>query len=451
MEIKVIQLPPSRRGVLLGAGFALAASITPGRAQPPDLEGLAEDAAIWGLPLVETGRYLALARARGFKLNQFYLNQTLATPSLKIPGPNIDTIYGFAWLDLSAGPQVLDVPDAGDRYYVLQLMDVYENTFAYVGRRETGTRAGSYVIAGPGWSGQIPVGANRIDSPTNVVFVLTRTLVRGDRDLQAAQNLQSSYTLAPLSNYPAGKTPGIVQPDALNILPKLDLGGPAVQFFSELNALVKRYPPRGREAVQFSRFADLGLGGNFPKYPPVPPAALQSALERALHRVKSANITENNNGWRVNYGISKFIADPVARAAVDQFGPGANITEEALYFSATHDKTGAPLSGAHSYSITFARGQLPPVHAFWSLILYGADFFLVDNPINRYAITDRTAGLVFSPDGSLRIVIQHQAPASQANWLPAPAGAFQLILRTYQPYASLLARTYQMPAIVRIG
>jgi hypothetical protein len=452
----MISHPVSRRGVLHGTGLLLAATITPGWAQDaqgggPDLQNLAEDAAIWGMPLVQTGRYLELARAKGIKWNQFYLNQTLATPSLHVPGPNIDTIYGFAWLDLASGPVVLDVPDVADRYYSIQLLDAYENTFAYVGRRETGTKAGTYVIAGPGWNGKPPSGAQRIDSPTSIVLALTRTLVRGSADLKAAQDLQAAYTLAPLANYPAGKTPGIVEADVLNILPKPDLRGTGEVFFAELNALVQRFPPQGEEAVIFARFAPLGLGGNFATQPPLPPAALQTALQRALQRVQAAKVTDDNDGWRVNYHITKFIADPVARANVDQFGPGAHIAAEAVYFATSHDAGGEPLTGSRRYTITFAKGQLPPAKAFWSLILYGADLFLVDNPINRYSINDRTEGLSFTPDGELRIRIQHGAPGNVANWLPAPAGAFQLILRTYQPDESVLSGTYKVPPVVRIG
>jgi hypothetical protein len=442
----------SRRIVLQGASLLLSAGPLPAWAQDEhDLQTLAEDAAIWGLPLVQTGHYLALARAKGIKWNQLYLNQALATPSLKVPGPNIDTIYGFAWLDLANGPIVLDVPDAADRYYSIQFIDTYENTFAYVGRRATGTKAGTYVLAAPGWNGSLPTGAKRIDSPTSVVLALTRTLVRGNADLKAAQDLQAAYTLAPLANYPAGKTPGIVETNALNVLPKPDLHLSGAAFFAELNALVRRFPPQGEEAASFARFAPLGLGGDFATHPPLPPAALQAALQRALQRVKAARVTDDNDGWRVNYHITNYIADPVARANVDQLGPGAHIAAEAIYFATSRDSEGEPLTGADRYTITFAKGQLPPARAFWSLILYGADFFLVDNPINRYSINDRTEGLSFSPDGALRIRIQRAAPDNVANWLPAPAGPFQLILRTYQPEEQVLSGAYKVPPVVRVG
>jgi hypothetical protein len=446
----------SRRDALRGASLLAAGMTAPTWAysqdnDEPDLEGLAEDAAIWGLPLVQTGRYLTLARAKGIQWNQLYLNQALATPALKIPGPNVDTIYGFGWLDLSNGPVVLDVPDAADRYYSFQFMDAYENSFAYVGRRVTGTKAGSYVIAGPGWDGSAPPSARRIDSPTNAVLILVRTLVRGASDLPAAQALQAAYTLSSLANYPAGKKTGIVEANVLNILPAPDLGGSASEFFDELDALIKLYPPRGKEAIAYRRFAALRLGKTFAQNKPLQPTALQAAFERALARVKSAKASEDNNGWRVNYHITNFIADPLIRAGVNQLGPGANVAEEALYFTASRDSDGQLLDGSQRYSITFPKGQLPPVAAFWSLILYGADFFLVDNPINRYDIDDRTEGLENDQAGALRIIIQHNLPANATNWLPAPAGRFRLVLRAYQPDEELLSRNYKLPFVVRIA
>ncbi len=449
-----------RRAVVGGACGLLAAFSVPAwtnsaRAAPDqpqaadgDLQRLAEDAAIWGLPLVQTGRYLALARAKNLRMNQFYLSQALATPTLLIPAPNVDTIYGLAWLDLSKGPLVLDVPDAGDRYYAIQFIDAYENTFAYVGTRATGGRAGRHVIAQSGWQGAgLPSPAHRIDAPTDAVLLLARTLVTRPADLAAAQRLQSAFTLAPLASYPAQRTAGIIESNALDILPALDLHGSGSLYFNELDALVRQFPPRGREEIAFARFALLGLGTSFSRQTPLPPADLQSALERALHRVRSANVAQDNDGWQVNYNITTFIADPLARASVNQLGPGSNIAEEALYFTAAHDAEGEQLDGSRRYSITFPKGALPPVRAFWSLILYNADFHLYDNPADRYAINDRTEGIEFGQDGSLRILIQHHMPANTANWLPAPRGTFRLILRTYQPEAALLSGQYRVPPI----
>jgi hypothetical protein len=105
--------------------------------------------------------------------------------------------------------------------------------------------------------------------------------------------------------------------------------------------------------------------------------------------------------------------------------------------------------------LRFGPGELPPVDAFWSLTMYDSrDCMLVDNPIDRYAIGDRTPALRRDADGGLTLRIQHAAPADEAaraNWLPAPAGAFYLCLRAYVPRAEMLDGRHALPPLVRIG
>ena len=110
------------------------------------------------------------------------------------------------------------------------------------------------------------------------------------------------------------------------------------------------------------------------------------------------------------------------------------------------DADGDPLDGRNRYALTF--DEEPPVNAFWSITMYDLpDFYLVANPIDRYSIGDRTAGLRRDSDGSLTIVIQHEEPADTSNWLPAPAAPFRPIMRLYQPRQAVLDGSYQMPPI----
>ena len=444
-----------RRSLLAASTTFLASLAVPcptwAASDDPATIALAENAAIWGIPLVRTGRYLALAQGKGLSLNRFYLNQTLATPTSKLAGANVDTIYGFAWLDLSNGPVVVELPDGGDRYYSIQFIDAYETILGYAGNSATSAGPGAYVIAGPGWRGSLPKGAHRIDSPTSVVLALTRTLVKNASDLPAAQQLQASYTIGPLSAYPAGGERGVAKADVVNALPTLKLAGNGAAFFAELDALVRRYPPLGQEAVAFRPLAPLGLGRGFAGHTKLSTAALQQAFDAALARVHAQHAGETNNGWHVNYHIRRFIADPVERASLNQVGPGAHIAEEALYFVAREDSSGAKLNGAHSYTITFPKGGLPPSKSFWGLILYGSDSFLVDNPEHRYSINDRSENLIYDADGALRIVIQHDQPKGKVNWLPSPAGGFSMVLRTYEPDASLLSGAYKVPPVQKVA
>jgi hypothetical protein len=440
----------STRRRFLATGISATALVAAGRAvgAQPD-SALAERAFIWGFPLVLTGRYRDLAVRQGAPFNRFTVTPTLATPSLKAPGPNVDTLYGYAWLDLGREPVVLQVPDTQDRYYSIQFVDAYANTFSYVGRRQTGTRAGTYVLTSPGWSGQLPQGAVAITSPTTLVLALTRTLVRGDSDLAAAQGIQAQYLLGPLSAYPHGLAAPVNQENALNILPALDLSNAGAAYFDELGSQLKAYPPSPADQPEVGQFTAAGIGaGLTPSHDHDHAPLLAQAARDGFARIRSAPVSTNVNGWRVDYKVTNFIKDPLLRAAVNQFGPGAHIAQEALYFSAAQGPGGQPLNGQTAYRLRFPAGQLPPVDAFWSLTLYGPDYFLVANPLARYAITDRTEGLRYGADGSLDILIQNKTPtAGSSNWLPAPPGSYKLLFRTYQPRPALYTGAYKLPAL----
>jgi len=418
-----------------------------------DVQGIAEDAYVWGYPLLLMKDYFELALRQKHEANRFLLSTRLSTADDRVAiGPNVDTLYGFAWLDLSSDPQILHVPDTAGRYYSIQLIDGYANVFTYVGRRVTGTQEGEYAIVAPGWDGTLPSGVKRIDAPTKHVLALTRTLVSGSADLPAAQAVQSQYTLRSLSDYSKDALPPLTTPtSALNIFPILNLADRGPAFFDDLGTELVATPPPADDRGTLDQFARAGIGPNRRPASGGDQRTLTSlgeGVSQGDQRIRKAAFLTQVNGWSVNYKITNFIKDPLLRASVNRLGPGGHVAQEALYFFAKAAPDGKPLRGTNTYRLRFPSGQLPPVDAFWSLIMYGSDFFLVKNPLNRYSIGDRTEGLVYGADGSLEIHIAHEAgEAGAANWLPAPQGAFQLILRTYQPRPALFNGEYQPPAV----
>jgi hypothetical protein len=141
------------------------------------------------------------------------------------------------------------------------------------------------------------------------------------------------------------------------------------------------------------------------------------------------------------------------RAMVAAFGLGANRQQDAVYPVAEVDADGQPLSGAESYVMHFNQGETPPVDGFWSLTMYDAQFFFAQNALNRHTLSPRDA-LKYNPDGSLDLYVQHQSPGmdKEANWLPAPAGKFILMLRMYWPREtspSILNGTWKLPPVKR--
>jgi hypothetical protein len=399
-----------------------------------------------------------------FPENQIVSIGALVDPAVRtVVFPNVDTTYTIGQLNLSTGPRVIDVPDTAGRYYVIQLLDAYSNTFAYVGRRTTGTRAGSYAVVPRGWTGQLPAGVGRIESPTNLIWVIGRTLVRGAADLPAATQVMGGYRVTDLSRWAGGgRQPPILLP-AFPLSPPL----PAprdLSFYDALGAALAENPPPAGDRCALRVFAAAGIGpGRAPSLEATGAArsALEAAPRAALAIVNRAYRAGNrasrarNNGWLVARGyIGRYGRNWLGRAVIALTALGANTPPETVYPVALTDSRGRPLDGRNRYSIRFERGELPPVGAFWSLTMYGDDLYLVDNPIGRYAIGDRTPGLRRDRDGSLTLHVQRRLPAkaaARANWLPAPEGRFRLGMRLYEPRRSVLTGDWLPPPVRRAG
>ena len=392
-------------------------------------------------------------------LNQFNVYPGLATPATTIDfTPNNDTVYGLAWLDLRQGPVLMTIPETPDRYWTVQATDWALNTLDYVGER-VGSKAGTYAYVPPGWKGELPEGVTRIDSTTTGVFLQARTVVQPEvaSDIAPVVAQLETYRLEPLHTaavYPRA--------DPASPVPNPKLNNPLWQtldFYSLLNRAwaFGGVREQDKEVAKLARPLGIGPGLTFD------PARLTEAQRRGLERAaqagfkrviaKSRENGELRNGWRYATNIGRYGDDRLVASAVGMVGYGGNAAEEAMYLPAFVDNTGDPLTGDRRYRIRFAADQMPPVDAFWSVTIYSVpDNQLKDNPINRYALGDRTPGLSKDADGSLTIYLQKDEPAGEAasNWLPTGEGPFWAILRMYEPAARALTGGYVPPPIERI-
>jgi len=414
---------------------------------------LAQEAFIWGLPLVLMERSFQVSARAGLPVNQLYITTELAIPEFRQIGPNVDTLNGHAWLDLSQGPQVIGVPDTADRYYSIQLQDMYMNTFEYIGRRTTGTKAGFFAILPPGFDGVLPDGVTGIPATTSKLLAYIRTMVRDPEDLDAALAVHTAYTLGPLSRYPDGRTGPIARRDRARLFPHVDFAQAGAGFFDELDGLVDIYPPLDFDAPNLARFASLGIGSTAKgSHDDMSEDQLAAAVRAGYGVVRSSINISWVNGWARRDNVPAFYHDPVQRAANNFFGKGTHRSDEAVYWGTRQGGVGEFLDGRNRYRMRFAPGETPPVDAFWSLTVYDEDYVLFDNPIHRYAILDRTEGLQYGPDGSLEIQIQADEPEhGMSNWLPTPRGKFQMSLRAYQPRAETIDGTYRPPPVEIVG
>lgn len=392
------------------------------------------------------------ATTQRFPENQLVSIAALTDPTVRtVVLPNHDTTYTVGRLQLAGGPRVLDVPDTRGRYYVIQLLDAYSNTFAYVGRRTTGTKPGSYAVVPPGFKGTLPAGVKRIQSPTNLVWVLGRTLVRDAADMPAVAALMSGYRFTALDAWAAGTRQAPLVLGAFPTVATVETPR-GLEYFKALGDILRSDPAPKRDACALRAFARAGIGpGKAPTGEALAaaPAAGARIVARAERRADSFG-AKRNNGWVLpgSY-VGAYGRNYLGRAVIATAALGANTRPETVYPLAVDDVKGRPLSGRHRYVVRFPRGQLPPADAFWSLTMYGQDRYLVPNPIDRYAIGDRTAGLRRGRDGSLTLYIQHDRPsgAAGANWLPAPSGPFRLAMRIYEPRRSVLTGRWLPPPL----
>ncbi|WP_019203453.1 DUF1254 domain-containing protein [Tsukamurella sp. 1534] len=406
---------------------------------------------LWGYPAVITARTRDYAtdptRRDGFPPNTFSHSAALYTHEDRlIVKPNNDTVYSWAWVDLSAGPVTLTVPPV-QRYHSFQLMDAYTNTIGYVGTRTTGSGGGEYLVVGPGDEGAPSSGATVLRSPTAHVWLLGRTLVDGPDDLAAATAIEESYRLTgPHVAPPSGPAP------SPHTVREAGLG-----YFDELCAVLASDPPPARDAEFLAELAGFGIAaGRVPSVEITDPVAremLGAAVGAAHDWLESYGGATTRPGWSYSTRLGDYGADSLLRAAIALRGLGAVTADEAVYPTSKYDADGERLVGSNEYVLRFAADELPPVddgHGFWSITMYDEENFLVENPIDRYSIGDRTPGVVRGADGSLEIRISATPPADgTANWLPAPEGPFEVTMRCYLPTGTLLAGDYVVPALRR--
>jgi hypothetical protein len=375
---------------------------------------------------------------------------------------NFDTLYSIAWLDLTQEPQVISVPDTDGRFYLLPMLDMWTDVFASPGWRTTGTKAANFLVTPPGWVGAVPEAFTRLSGPTPYIFIIGRTRTDGPADYDAVHEIQAGYKVTPLSRWGKDPAPVTVKIDPsvdMKTPPKIQVDTmPAEKYFTYAAELLKLHPPHSTDEPIIARMNRIGIevGKNldFSKLDSVVQKALASAPKDAQEIMawKVTTIARVANGWSMNTDTMGVYGNYyLKRAMVSQLGLGANLPEDAIYPLNLADDTGKPLDGANKYKIHFDKETTPPVNAFWSITLYDNEGFQVGNALNRFAVSGwmpfKTA-----PDGSLDLYFQNESPGrdKEANWLPAPKGAFNLTMRLYSPQADALTGKWNPPPVHRV-
>ncbi|MCB0058249.1 MAG: DUF1254 domain-containing protein [Caldilineaceae bacterium] len=438
--------------------------------QDAELRTIAKEAYIYGFPIVDNARiqyaYFVDQADPEYKAPWNHLRniaQVFTPEDTAIQTPNSDTPYSFIGLDLRAEPIVFTAPPiAGERYWSLQLVDLYTHNFDYLGSRTTGNDGGSFLIAGPGWRGETPAGITKaVYCETELAMGIVRTQLYNPGDLETVKQIQAQYAVQPLSTFlgePAPQpAPAINFPKPLTPVTQRT----SLDFFKLLNFYLQFAPPHPSEQELMARFATIRVGAGRPfdvdKLTPETRQAIEAGMADAwaeADRLKQQAATGKLASGDI-FGTRAFLKNNYAyRMLAAALGIYGNTKEEAMYPVYYTDSTGRPLNGANRYILHFAPGQLPPVHAFWSLTMYEQPAsLLVANPIDRYLLNSTMLpDLNRDDDGGITLLIQNESPgqAREANWLPAPTGPFSVVMRLYWPQAAALEGKWRNPPLERM-
>ncbi|MDM0037329.1 DUF1254 domain-containing protein [Variovorax sp. J22P271] len=447
-------------GLLVGLASSMAIAQPAKPLSPAQAREVAKQAFLYAYPLVEN--YSSIYQlAIDTKSDQYKgpMNQISNVPRVfgpkdtSIVTPNSDTPYSYLIMDLRAEPLVVTMPPVEkDRYYSLQLVDLYSHNTDYLGTRRDGNGGGNYLIAGPVWKGKLPAGVKRIvRSDTALMFSQFRTQLKNPDDLEAVKKIQAGYKVVPLSTFTGSKPP---DPAPAVDYPPITRAQIEPEVFRYANFLLRFCPPYADEKAIRQSFAAIGVAPGAPWPPRLPEPILQAIEQGRLDGVKaleaSALKATSSKGL---FGTHKELQGKyLERALGAKLGLYGNSSEEALYPVYQLDNGGQQLdSGKHDYRITFGKDQLPPVNAFWSVTMYdGKTRFLIDNPIDRYLVnTAMLPQFQRNDDGGITLYLQHTSPGTgkEANWLPAPNGPMYVVLRLYLPKPEVLSGRWSAPAI----
>ena len=418
-----------------------------------------EDAYVYAFPLVlmdatETSATNTEEPVTGkAPVNQFIHSVALADAQFRtVVTPNVDTIYSQVWYDLSEEPMVYELPET-DRFCKVQVLDGWTNTAAVL------DKAGAYAITLSTWDGKLPEGVTRIDVPTSMAWSITRIVLSGEEDLPNVYAIQEKMKLMPLSDYISGDTyepPRGSYSEENDYIP-VDkvLSMDSITFFNKANELMVKNSPAATDKEMLEKIAAVNVGPGMEFDTSVLTGDVSENWKTMLTEVRLKLIKEGQKfskklGQWDYFGepIGDFNTEYVYRALVALAGLGANTVEVALYPKIEQDADGNTFTGEKSYLLHFESCPQVLEGGFWSVTAYGDDDFLIDNPIDRYCINDRS-GLKANDDGSVDIILSEDAPENSTNWLPVGDGGFHLYMRIYTPDMDALD-TWTAPTITEI-
>ena len=457
--------------IALLIAISTAASAQEPRLTESYVRMVAREAYLWAWPMVNVyNRRLAFSEipepglmggiVPAAPLNRLSMLSNYIEPQERLVAcPNQDVVYGGGAVALDVSPVVVQVPDFGKRFWVYQIVDLRTDSFADLGAMYA-SKPGFYLLAGPNWKGKVPKGITKVfRAKTNTGFVIPRVFQSDSpADNKAVQEVIRGIDMYPLAMYDgkvkrrdwskAPKFPSQTTSDeeVKWVLPNT--------FFDQLPIVMRDAPSLPGEEALYARIQTVLAAAEkdpaFKRAMADEAAKADKELVAPLFEFRNYGIPLAHNWSTVNNGAN-FGTDYLTRTAVAKSNIFVNKANETQYFYQDLDAAASRLNGANRYTVTFAKGQLPPVLGFWSLTVYNQHHFFEPNPLVRYSVGTKNKGLKYDADGSLTLYIQANSPGAdkESNWLPAPKGDFSLYVRTYWPDAAIRNGAWTPPAVVK--
>jgi hypothetical protein len=375
--------------------------------------------------------------------------------------PNQDVAYGAGFFALDKDPVVFQVPDFGDRFWVYALYDARTDEFAEIGK-PYGTKPGFYLMVGPNWKGETPKGITAVvQSSTELAFTAPRIFKEDNpTDTKAVQQVLNQIMFYPLSKFDGkmkttdwSKSPSFPAPagpggETKWVVPE--------KYFDQLTAIMKVVNPLpGEEAIYSLINSVLEAAAKDPETKKALDESFVTAdkeLIAPLFQWKM-NGRSAGNGWNSPVNNAQWGTDYINRTGTAKSNMYDNKPNETKYIYRDYDSKGQQLAGANNYTVTFGKGQEPPVKGFWSMTLYNEHHLFTPNSLNRYSLgTKSKSFLKYNPDGSLTLYFGAKSPGKdkESNWVPAPEGNFSLYIRCYWAEKSILDGTWMPPQVEKV-
>ncbi|MBO3274312.1 DUF1254 domain-containing protein [Pseudomonas schmalbachii] len=442
---------------------------------PAYVETIARMAYVWGWPMVNMlNRYETITKAPHPGLlggvlpvaprGQLGMLHDYITPDETfVTCPNQDVVYGLGFFSLDEEPVIVQVPDFGDRFWVYALYDQRTDQFGELGKPYA-SKPGFYMLVGPKWKGEKPEGVEAIiRSPTALANAIPRIFMDDTAaDRAAIQGKINQIAAYPLKDFD-GKmktidwknTPDIPNPNAGKASGGETKWVVPEKFFDQFARVLEMVPPQPGEEALYGQFRLL-----------MDAAAKDPAIKKQL--IEVAQKTEKEviapffqwkhngrpagNGWNRSTNNAAFGLDYFNRAGTAKSNMFDNRPNETQYYYTDFDESGAQLNGSHSYQVTFAAGQEPPVQGFWSLTLYNQHHLFSANELNRYSLGTKNKDLKHNADGSLTLYVGPTSPGKdkEANWLPSPKEPISLYLRAYWGKEGVTGGSWKPPVIKKL-